>query len=217
MVDNFLSKLPLVNSRDELCDLICELGLFYDDRPIYGKYTKYMKHDRSGSWQNPYELSTFLWETRELFIKHKISSYLDIGTFNGYTFFIISNFLKTFVNKDIKIVTIDPIDSKTEEIKPYIEQYCKQCTSFDMLNENFDLIFIDGSHEDDWPMNDFKNALKMNSKFVFFHDIVDLYCPAVNKTWETVSKHYKTIEFCKSSVANVFGIGLVFVCNDVED
>lgn len=212
----FLEKLPCVKSAEELTELICNIGLFYDDRKLYGVYEEYMIQNRSGTWQNPSELATFLWEMYPIFKKNNISSYLDIGTFNGYTFFIISNFLKVFVNDKIKICSIDPFDHiKNNEIRPYIEKYIKTCTSFDIKNEIYDLVFIDGCHEGNWPMDDFNNALKLNCKFIFFHDIVDKYCPDVKNTWEIISNKYKTKEFCKST--NHFGIGLVFVCNHLED
>lgn len=204
--DLFLKNLPYIKNQNELTNLICTLGLFYDNRNLYKEYEKFMVQDGGGIWQNPEELATFLWETKTLFKENNIKSYLDIGTFNGYTFFIISNFLKVFVNKDIKVCSIDPEIHIEHSIKEYIKNDIKNCTSFDIF-DSFDLVFIDGCHTGEWPMNDFKNALKLNCKFAFFHDIVDKYCPDVNKTWSIISKEFKTNEFCKSR--DTFGIGLV--------
>jgi len=90
--ENFkLAMRGVANERD-LCRAICELGLRKDERDIYGAYARHQVED-GGVWQDPMELATFLWNSREDF--KDVRSFLEIGTFTGYSFFIIHTFLST--------------------------------------------------------------------------------------------------------------------------
>jgi len=203
----FISKLPNVNNENELCDIICDLGMFNDNRCIYGKYEKYQVH-QGGVWQDPYELATFLWNSQDDFKGAK--SFLEIGTFTGYSFFIIFQFLKVFVNKDIIGKTVDPSDSFiVSDISPYISPYYFKGTSFDVINETFDIVFIDGCHENPWPINDFENV-GQKANIVFFHDINDKYCHDVVTTFNKLEKKMKSKRYHHACVPNTFGIGIVF-------
>lgn len=209
--DKFKSDLVDVKCIDDLCIAICHLGLYKDDRGIYGNYNAYQVDDWGGVWQDPMELATFLWNSREDF--KNVTSYLDIGTFNGYTFFVIMSFLKQFVNSDIKCKTIDPLDMmRNDDIRPYILPYYECCTSNDIAlrNEQYDLVFIDGCHEAPWPMIDFNNS-KSFASIVFFHDIVDKWCPDVRATFDTVSHSYYTKRYVLSHDKATFGIGVAYL------
>ena len=86
-----------------LTDRICSEKLYVDDRGnLYGKeYEAYLSYD-TGIWQHPLELSHLLvWLSDK-----QIKSFLNIGTFNGLTFNIISSYLRELV-PDVDCLSID--------------------------------------------------------------------------------------------------------------
>jgi hypothetical protein len=208
-MDNYISKVPNVASSTELCSLICSIGLFNDERGIYGQYNDFMRPSgQGGLWQNPMELATFLWDNRQLF--SQVRSYLDIGTFNGFTTFVIVEFLRAHVSRDIRVKTIDPnIHFSGQDTERYIRPYFSKCT-IDSLEpgEEYDLVFIDGLHEKPGPSHDF-DSVKNFAKFVFFHDIADKYCPYVVETFDRLSSQYESKRTCLTD--GVFGIGLIIL------
>lgn len=207
--DKFTRDLDGVTSARELCGIICELGLKRDHRGIYGEHHAHQV-DVGGAWQDPLELATFLWECRDVF--RGVRSYLDIGTCNGYTFFIIMSFLRRFVDPDIRCKTIDPewhMDDPS--ISPYIMPYYERCTSDDIAarGETYDLVFIDGCHEGEWPMRDYNNVSGFAS-VVFFHDVVDKWCPAVRSAFSALEADgLSTRRYVLSHDGSTFGIGVV--------
>jgi hypothetical protein len=214
--ESFLTHLPGIQNEDELCDLICQLGLYADIRGVYGRYERF-RIPKGGVWQDPMELATFLWNSRDDF--KACNSYLEIGTFTGYSFFIIYNFLRVFSNPAITgktidpsryIPTIDPCSCCIPEIAPYVLPYYQQCTSDDLKGEVYDLVFIDGCHDAPWPLHDFDN-IKPNASIAFFHDIDDRWCMDVVSAFEALSQEYRTKRYIHSSVGNIFGIGVVFI------
>jgi len=206
-MENYIQNLANVASASELCSLICSIGLFNDDRGIYGEYGAFMRAPgQGGLWQNPMELATFLWDSKELF--SQVRSYLDIGTFNGFTTFVIVEFLRAHVSRDIRVKTIDPnIHFSGQDTERYIRPYFSQCTVDDLEEgEEYDLVFIDGFHEEPGPSHDF-DSVKNFAKFVFFHDITDQYCPYVVETFDRLSSQYESRRTCLTP--GVFGIGLI--------
>jgi hypothetical protein len=206
-MENYLNNISSVTNATELCNLICNIGLHYDERDLYGEYKKFMNpKGQGGLWQNPMELATFLIDNKQLFIDTDIKSYLDIGTFTGFTTFVIVEFLRAHVNKDIRVKTIDPnIWFKNKDSEPYISTYYNQCTIYS-IKEEYDLVFIDGLHEHPGPMNDF-NFVKKFAKIVFFHDISDKHCPDVVETFNKLSRIYESRRTCLNQ--GVFGIGIL--------
>ncbi len=215
--ESFLTHLPGIQNEGELCHLICQLGLYADKRGLYGKFEKF-QISTGGIWQDPWELAVFLWNSRNDF--KACNSYLEIGTFTGYSFFIIYNFLRVFSNPAITGKTIDPsshyipaIDPRScaiSEIAPYVLPYYQKCTSDDLKGEAYDLVFIDGCHEAPWPLRDFNN-IKPNASIAFFHDINDRWCPDVVSTFDALSQEYRTKRYIHGNVENIFGIGVVFI------
>lgn len=208
-MDEFISGLDHVTKWEDLCDLICNLGLFMDDRGIYDEYERFQVA-QGGCWQNPRELAMFLWDSRDTF--QGAESYLDIGTFNGYTFFVIMNFLKKFVNPNIRCKTIDPLNNIEPSIAPYVLPYYECCTSDDIAyrNEQYDIVFVDGCHEAPWPMRDFKNFCN-SSSVIFFHDVVDKWCPAVTAAFSSAAETWGTKKYVYSRDQATFGIGVVLL------
>jgi len=207
-MDQYIEKVGQVSSADELCRLICDIGLYYDTRSIYAEWSFCMlEQGQGGIWQNPMELAKFLWGTKDILRKAGVKSYLDIGTFNGFTFCIISHFLRAHVCPDIKVKTIDPWKSIHPTVSKYVLPYYAQ-ESIDDNFDSWDLVFIDGNHTHPGPIHDFQ-SVRGFAKFVFFHDIVDRFCPDVRSTFERVATRYKTIKFIERQ--DQFGIGFVIL------
>lgn len=204
--DSFIANIRNVTCASDLCDLICTLGLFLDNRGLYGRYTD-SQVSQGGMWQDPMEFATFLWDSRTDFTG--MESFLEIGTFTGYTFFVFKYFLRAFVNPGIRTQTMDVTSQHIDpEISPYISDNFVQGTSFDVTDQ-FDMVFIDGCHEAPWPLNDLNN-LSPAAKIVIMHDVNDKYCPYVghvfqNEIDETIWT--KKMYAC-SDVGNIFGFGL---------
>jgi len=174
---------------------------------LYGEYEQFMRpYGQGGLWQNPMELATFLWDNKDLF--QQVKSYLDIGTFTGFTTFVIVEFLKAHVSKDIRVKTIDPENwFAGQESERYIQSYYSQMTVDNLQpGEEYDLIFIDGMHDSPGPSHDF-DSVKKFAKFVFFHDITDKYCPYVIETFDRLSSQYESRRTCLTP--GTFGIGLL--------
>ena len=204
-MDNYIHNVSGVKSIGELTSLLCGIGLQYDDRKLYGKYQCYMNAPgRGGLWQDPEELATFLWEAKNIF--KGMTSYLDIGTFNGFTTCVIVEFLKAHVNKDIRVKTVDPCNHIHPSVLEYVYPYYSQGTVDDIGDETYDIVFIDGDHSEPGPMHDFEKV-KSFAKVVFFHDISDNYCPYVIKTFKELSKQYTSWGVTQ----NRFGIGYIIL------
>jgi len=190
-----------ISTREELYDYICSIGLFNDGRPVYDdKHIKYISPiQASGIWQNPEELTDYLLYLKTL----SFNSYLDIGTFNGYTTKIIYDYIKTHINPKIKFKTIDPFVCLNPEIVFGEGEY--ENITIEQITEPYDFVFIDGNHEYGF-IKDFEYAVK-NAKYAAFHDINDKYCQNVVNFWNTeVKPKYYHIEFKYST--NNFGIGV---------
>ena len=152
--------------KEQIINLILEKKLFIDNRGnMYGqKYNNFLSHN-SGLWQHPDEFSDLL-----LFLQDKkIKTFLNIGTFNGYTFNFISDFLNKF--NSVECTTIDPINHN-----PIIDERFTYLStvSDEFLNQKYDLVFIDGLHTYNGVKNDYINVGQY-AKYCVFHDINDMF------------------------------------------
>lgn len=206
-MDTYVNNVPGVRSAADLCALICSIGLFHEPRGLYGEYQEFMRpQGQGGLWQNPMELATFLWDNKQVFVDAGVKSYLDIGTFNGFTTFVIVEFLRAWVCRDLRVKTVDPNNHFAgQDTERYILPYYSQCT-VDDIQEEYDLVFIDGLHEEPGPQHDF-DKVKSFAKLVFFHDINDRHCPFVVSTFKQLETHYVSRKTCLSP--DVFGIGIL--------
>ena len=182
----FVRDLPSCADADGLAELIGSLGLFADNRDLYAPRFAHRQLDKGGMWQEPSELAEALWSLRdELRAVHALHQqperplrFLEIGTFTGYTFFVIREFIRAHVTSNLLARTYDPNDLVSDDIRAWIERDFVRGTSAEAAEAPWDFVFIDGCHEAPWPLLDFER-LHTGAKIVMFHDVVDRYCPDV--------------------------------------
>jgi predicted O-methyltransferase YrrM len=110
----------------------------------------------------------------------KISTFLEVGTGRGYVSFCVAKAMFDFGIPG-KIVTIDPDIEKQgmEEILKFIPQEWWSKISFAKgtsqavlgdMNDNFELVFIDGAHDYESVLHDWTWAKEHFTKFCIFDD-----------------------------------------------
>lgn len=173
-------------------------------------------------WQYPNQFSGYL----VLLAKLKPASYLEIGVRHGGTFIITLEYLKKFtpvrnaVAIDLAYPPSIPDYKKINSAVSFYQMNSQLPVFGDLLmkEKHFDLVFIDGNHEEGACMNDF-NKVKDYANMIALHDIASDACPGVKKIWFFIKTNFKNeylfFEFTKQyeSVTektrqSFFGIGL---------
>lgn len=197
--------------------LVRSAGLNFDLRATYGSDNVFMNWGADGLWQNPVQLGRCLAELS----KHKIESFIEIGTSKGWTASFITAFLKRF-NPGLRAVTVDPalqfrLHQKVQSLVPL--EYAVGKTSNDYQGKQFDLAFIDGDHSYPWLVKDYENVGR-SAKIAMFHDINDDFVAnkagnegGVRRFWQELCASEKgSADFYEfidhSDGANFMGIGL---------
>ncbi len=165
-----------VRNIKHLTDAILSLGLY---PAIHGikTYTIHAPHQYApgtfkGLYHDPYELASLLWSLKEDCNAINTSSFLYIGTHTGYAFYAIREFLKCFVNANIRSTTIDPtltLDALDHELRSYIEaDFHPQKTSDAIANSNaaYDIVVIDGAPHDYASIKRDYNNVKRKARIV---------------------------------------------------
>lgn len=166
-------------------------------------------------WQYPNQLSRLV----QFLSKINVSSYAEIGCRWGGTFIIVSEVLKRS-NKELKTYACDLLEMSEilSEYKNYTEFKYLQGNSqepefFSQFDSTVDFIFIDGDHSYEGVKSDYINALKLNPKYIMFHDIS---CPdmGVSVFWNEIRDKYTTHEFTEQYILPtiqhpMLGIGII--------
>lgn len=210
-----ISQLDVANLTAEEIELIIpEYGMNGENlnempgelSQYYGKGIKF--------WQYPNQFSKFI-----KYIHGKpINSYLEIGCRWGGTFVIVNEILKqTNPNVDSYACDIIEMQQTLQEYSDYSKFTYLQGNSFspdtfEKLPKQIDFVFIDGDHSYEGVTRDFETALKLNPKYVMFHDIANQVCPGVVTFWDEIKSKYPHHEFVEqydSVNGNFLGIGVI--------
>lgn len=161
---SFIAGVKNVRNERELATLIASLGICgaaVAEQKIHPRFLKCV--GAVGGWHDPQELASMLWGMKDLWKEQQIASFLEIGTFAGYTFFVVHEFIKAHVNPSVRAKTIDIVPIQEQDpIHDYIKDHFSVGSS-DVLqqqqqHEQYDLVFIDGSTEASWLEKDFTNV-----------------------------------------------------------
>lgn len=173
---HFLENIANVRSDRELSMLIAKMGIYnqltnpeVEVHPRFRRFS-YEPNVKKGLWNDPDRLAGFLWSNKDEWKAKGVKSCLEIGTFTGYGFFVVSTFLKTFVNADMTFKTIDVIGlDESDPVYNYIKDYFQLTDSDGIVaaGEKYDLVLIDGSTEKEWLAKDMNNTLP-GAKAVYF-------------------------------------------------
>jgi hypothetical protein len=200
-------------SLNELEDILPTLGMNGENlnempghlSEFYGKGLKF--------WQYPNQFSKYLKQIST----YNIESYLEIGCRWGGTFIITSEFLK-LINKNVKSFACDIINISDilKEYNEYNNFTYIHDSSFNLsknyINQNVDLILIDGDHSYEGLKKDFDISMQFTPKYVAFHDIYSQVCPGVVDFWNEIKSHHKHFEYIdqyENVNGNFLGIGLI--------
>lgn len=167
---HFIDNVADVKHDRELARLIAQVGLYNKSSNVHPKFRRftYPTDDNKGIWNDPDMLASFLWANKDAWKAANIQSCLEIGTFTGYGFFVVSTFLKTFVNANMTFKTIDIVDiDQNDPVYNYIKDYFQKMNSDGIKGETYDLVLVDGSTEKEWLQKDVDNT-KFGAKNIFF-------------------------------------------------
>lgn len=212
---NVLLSAPLDKLRDAdfLEHMVRMAGLFPDNRGLYGEQNNAYQNKQMGSWQCPRELAEFLVYLQGF----RISSYLDIGPFYGWTCSLITAVLFRF-NPDLRVTAIDPQGwwSLHPQIATVLPITYRNETSDAYIGRKFDFVFIDGDHEYSACRRDYENVGRQ-ARVCALHDCNDDYirtCPfqagGVPKLWDELKSRVPSKEFFRHPDGlKVMGIGVL--------
>ena len=171
--------------------------------------------------QIPEELADFIIYLKKLEkIRGPFRSMLEIGYGNGSTNTILNKFFKFE-----KIVVIDNFLASTSNSaivanlrNKNLIVLCGDSTSEWCIRNAkklgpFDLVFIDGNHQDPFVQKDFDHFGSLSTKdgLIAFHDIASKEWPDVLKVWNKIkeNKKFSLREFICKDYKFHYGIGLV--------
>ncbi|MBW1813430.1 MAG: class I SAM-dependent methyltransferase [Deltaproteobacteria bacterium] len=191
-----------------VADLIRAFGIVQWGPPAFGNDEKFKNafEDMAGIYQTPDQIAKAL-----IYLStFEINSYLEIGVFQGGNFIFVSEYLRRF-NPKIKCTGIDPTNYLNPEIKEIIDSEdwltFLPITSNEITTLKFDLVFIDGDHDNGWIKKDWENVGR-NAKICMLHDIQEVSCPEIVEFWGKLKG--EKVEFLDySSELSSQGIGII--------
>jgi hypothetical protein len=190
-----LSYIPLIREKEQeyllnpehlQTDLLPKLGLnneqLYQFPEELYPYCGYGLHH----WQYPNQFSKYLVQLAQFHIE----SYLEIGVRHGGTFVITVEYLNKF-HPLKRVIGVDigyaPSLIDYKKWNPAVQFYQADTQTlrfkeFIKKQPSFDLVLIDGSHEEEACRTDFA-TLKEKANIIVLHDIVSTVCPGVIQLW----------------------------------
>jgi hypothetical protein len=189
-VQNLLRCLDIASLRNPevVLNLIRAFGIVKWGGAVYGKdeVWKNASPEMAGIYQTPSQFAQALVYLSAFNIK----SYLEVGVFQGGTFLFISEYLRRF-NPVIKCDGIDPTGYLNPEIAEIIEREPWMnfipATSNALKGKEYDLVLIDGDHENGWPHRDWENVGKF-AKVCMIHDIQETTCQEPVDLWAALKE-----------------------------
>lgn len=164
-------------------------------------------------WQYPNQFSQYL----KKLSTYDIKSYLEIGSRWGGTFIITTEILR-LKNKDLKSYACDiiPMSNILTQYSDFADFKYVNKSSFEIVKSDVDnqvdLILVDGFHSYNAVKKDFETSLTFNPKYVALHDIFSDACPDVVRFWNEIKNDYKYYEYVDqydNVDGNFLGIGLL--------
>jgi hypothetical protein len=216
LVSLIRSKNPdyLIDPKRLESDLLPKLGLNDESPHVFPEELHSFCGRGLFSWQYPNQFSRYLVQLS----KFNIETYLEIGVRHGGTFVVTVEYLEKFhplknaVGIDIlrspSLIEYSKMNPKVHFMRADSQSY--QFKKFVRRPPGFDLVLIDGSHEEPDCEKDFM-TVKDNAKVIVFHDIASNEAPGVVRVWNRVkalhSKEYTFFEFTEQyrSVMNRTG------------
>lgn len=205
-----------------LSDLLLKLGMNNENlTEIPKELHKYCGYGFK-YWQYPNQFSKYL-----IFLSnYKITSYLEIGVRHGGTFIITLEYLMKLNNTIKEAIGID-IDNSVplveySRVKSFVKYLKIDSSSLQFKNiinnKKFDLVLIDGNHDENYCRNDYL-IFKNISNIIVFHDVASDACPGVIKVWNEIKKNYnylyefyefvdQYLDFYNQYKKKYFGIGI---------
>jgi hypothetical protein len=166
----------ILNSTDEefasrafILDRVCEMGLGYNDWPLFAPWLNCRNPIEFGLQQIPSEFTDFCMAISKLGIETAV----EVGVYHGASSYFIAAML-TRANRKLTYTMIDIADQLF-----HFEAFAKILplrkaipnTSLDFYGQSFDFVFIDGDHSFDGINRDWLNLGRFTNKAVAFHDI----------------------------------------------
>jgi hypothetical protein len=187
----------------ELEKVLCNIGVTKSKSVSYGRNIE-SSIPNGGLYQEPRQLAEFL----TFISRFTISSFVNIGTFNGWTVSFMVAYLRLF-NNHISCISIDPYPQFLSSELPDLGILFHHGTSESLKGLRSDLVFIDGDHSAKWVMKDYKNIGK-HSKLCAFHDVNDKHCGSVRNFYDNLCKSFNHKEFLyHPNGGKSMGIGVV--------
>jgi SAM-dependent methyltransferase len=181
-----------LDSLDWLIAAIREAGLvpIPDGALTYEGEEDFLNASQQGVIQLPREFARWL----QLAAAQRPASFLEIGCFNGATAALAAAYLARF-NPGFEALTIDvwPTFLFHREVRDLVPlRYEVGRTSFDLREQTFDAVFIDGDHSFEWAWADYQNVGR-RAPVCAFHDVNnapyrDLPLGGVCGVWELVKR-----------------------------
>lgn len=224
-----------------IAGLVREVGLVYSSynsakTGAYGNESKYMiprvvelgnmpgKFTNPGMYQVPMQLACALTTLASL----KISSFLEVGTWSGWTGVFVSTYLQRLHKlhgglSQFWSASTDIRDARTECIKslaqstPHEYQGVNRKIELRGMPPVVDLCFIDGDHSYQGAHHDV-TMLMQRCRYIMLHDIVDIHVRGVAQQWqELVAQFNQSFQFeClqePDGLSGIMGIGAVQVAS----